>query len=183
MTILRYGFLFSDELKGKWKNMRDYYKKEVKRLEKCHPEGASSKQSQWSYFSQLSFLKDSIAAKEKETACLSCNGDESSDHLQQAKPETLEFDTEEIIEETEDLLTNPLTSVSHTIKRKLDDERKEPEPKKCFVTTESNEDEDLLFFKSLLPDFKSLSRDTRLLLKLEYMLLLHNKVNSKANAL
>ncbi|PSN45816.1 hypothetical protein C0J52_05509 [Blattella germanica] len=161
-------------LKRKWKNMKDYYRNELRRLEN------GGYTSIWPYFDMLTFLKPTIGSYSskgipyEDTAyCedpLECGGEAS---IQEAKP-------------------GPSLDDATGLKRAIEDEegdvqdygkRVEPEPPKDEAADGaggvSEDNEDLLFFRSLLPDLRSLSPKKKMFAKLKIQEILFNVVYSE----
>ncbi|KAJ9577770.1 hypothetical protein L9F63_005652 [Diploptera punctata] len=215
-----------DELRAKWSNLKAYYMKEIKRLEKRRLEDGPCTQSHWPYFSQMSFLTEITQEREpnnifedsynktaggllyvKPEEPQFCESDTSTISFHSPKPtdaltdERKQDDNESIgesdstipflkdnalIGESDSTIPpcpHPNSKCSNTIacKRKQDDEMVVIAQKKVYRTECNTEDDDMMFFRSLLSDFKSLPRESRLLLKFKYVELLYNEVRSRTN--
>ncbi|XP_066979948.1 uncharacterized protein [Macrobrachium rosenbergii] len=124
--------------KRKWKNLKDYYRKEIKKLENPRSGDGASEMvpSTWPYFTQLSFLKD-IHRLASRSSNLSR---EENTQVTRRRPNV-------------DYVARKNEQLIETEKQKLEFLRKDQE---------ESDNEDLLFFKSLLPYMKKLNPTKKL---------------------
>lgn len=197
---LKQIILFSENLKMKWRGIRDYYRKELKKLEKPRSgDGADSHStSNWPLFPLLSFLNDSMSTRPRTTNLESTR---SEDALEPAQETTENAGNDSITEfspragPSQDITQNPKSTSTErnmqrqALKKKGADLYRqsmlELEAKKLKLLERDlteDEDDDLLFFKSMLKDFKSLPRERRMLLKIKFQEMLYKEITGASVA-
>ncbi|XP_073986618.1 uncharacterized protein isoform X1 [Rhodnius prolixus] len=141
--------------KSKWRGLRDYYRQQVKR-NMDQPEGQHG--SGWAHFDQMSFLEPTIVPRQGKTPT---SGRLCKEELT-SSPETV-LDISDALQQK---WSPPpeWTTRDHDIYKYTDSEVSE-----C-------EDEDLLFFRSLLPDLKGLSRPKKTYIRLKIQELIYKEI-------
>ncbi|RZF40899.1 hypothetical protein LSTR_LSTR015055 [Laodelphax striatellus] len=153
-----------------WKNLRTYFYREVRKLEKDGNKSTSS----WQYFNQLMFLKDIISESQQDTNILinsiisdTSEAAESTDVIKlerSVSPSPSMFLASSYCE----------SELSHQTKRNTascygrQHERLKREKRKLDLLEKRNlqeDNDDLLFFKSLLPYMKKISSTKKLKLR------------------
>ncbi|CAH0400992.1 unnamed protein product [Chilo suppressalis] len=147
----------------KWKNLRTYFFREIRKMEdpKSGDGGRIYSASTWKFFEQMMFMKDSVAKLQRDT----------------------NFDMESITSDCNELSGSPeiiylretavqssnMTHTTKKIKTSHDhhDELAQLEKKIQSLEKESlqEQDEDLLFFKSLIPYMKKIPLRKKLKLR------------------
>eukprot|EP00102_Acyrthosiphon_pisum_P027178 XP_016664388.1 PREDICTED: uncharacterized protein LOC107885292 [Acyrthosiphon pisum] len=165
-----------DDLQKKWKNVKDYYKKEKKELASG---SAATKKKKNVYFEMLGFLDTTI--ERRSTTSNVIDNKSIIENLQDVQhnidKETIESDP----------LENEVLPKSKTIiqprKQKMTDFQKsvvEVLSKRKINNDNEDFDEDKLFLLSLLPTLKKMPSDKKFDFKIQIMQMLKN-INSQAN--
>ncbi|KAK9510237.1 hypothetical protein O3M35_005064 [Rhynocoris fuscipes] len=140
--------------KSKWRGLRDYYRQQVKRTID-QPDGPQAG-SGWAHFNQMSFLQSTILPRSNKSI---------SSGLCKEEPSTS---------------PDQILDVSEALQQKwspLPEWTSNDEVYKCNDSEMSEcDDEDLLFFKSLLPDLKGLTRPKKTYIRLKIQELIYNEV-------
>ncbi|XP_068082686.1 uncharacterized protein [Anabrus simplex] len=175
-------------VKAKWKYLRDYFQRECKKLN--HPRSGAGaddapKGSSWQYFDAMLFIKD-VSTSDKVESSL-----QEGSEPDRSQEGIFEDSTEhEIIQsplpqsEESTPRSNSSCSSSRVKKQKKTQEEEilAVEKRKLdflFKESEREEDADLLFLKSLLPDIRTLPlwRKRRLRLKIHELVV--NEIEDK----
>lgn len=186
-------------LKTKWKNIRDYYRAELKKVSSGRS-GASADEvttSTWPLFPCLNYLKDTMQTRPRttnliqsvsnsvENASLDASVDFSQFNVDENSGEDICEDDIEIIRPAgndEREKPTPTTQIAKKKKTSISNFRQELlnlEAKKIkLLQNEEKDDEDLMFLKSLLPDLKSLSRPQKIRTKIKFQEILYKEVMS-----
>ncbi|CAI6362082.1 unnamed protein product [Macrosiphum euphorbiae] len=186
-------------LKSKWKNIRDYYRAELKKVSSGRS-GAGADEvtsSTWPLFPCLNYLKDTMetrprttnltnlksASNSVENAPQDTSGDFSHLNVDENSEEEICEDDNDIIQSTGSIVrekpmyTSKISKKSKTSMTKFRQELLNLEAKKIkLLQNEEKDDEDLMFLKSLLPDLKSLSRPQKIRTKIKFQEILYNEV-------
>ncbi|XP_050300439.1 uncharacterized protein LOC126738957 isoform X4 [Anthonomus grandis grandis] len=185
-----------DVAKQKWKNLKDYYRSELKRTKRCEDNDTAPRVTSWPHFDQMSFLQDTIKFKQQTpNDPLTLTNDQINEDFK------IEFDSDETEREEEACIEkcyqdlHPVQqesmmnfnddSSSSTRKQtgcfnipERCDEEVECKRIKLIFEKEEDFDEDLMFFKSLLPDFRFLPRTRKMALKVKFQQLLYEETLS-----
>ena len=169
-------------MKTKWKYLRDYYKKECRKLN--HPRSGAGaedapKESSWHYFSMMNFIKDVLFSEKttnlEETPEPGGSQDEMM-YLNEIEEDNMPSPNAHSEESVP--LSNASTSSLRGKKKKKsqDDEFFNLEKRKLDLLlkeSEREDDDDLNFFRSLLPEMKALPpwRKRRLKLKIHELVI------------
>lgn len=186
-----------DTLKTKWKNIRDYYRAELKKVSSGRS-GAGADDvttSSWPLFSSLNYLKDTMQTRPRttnltpstsnsvENVAQSASVDFSNFNVDENSGEEKLEDDNEIIRSKENnarekpIHTNQMEKKRKTTMSNFRQELLNLEAKKIeLLQSEEKDDEDLMFLKSLLPDLKSLSRLQKMRTKIKFQEILYNEV-------
>ncbi|XP_073731218.1 uncharacterized protein [Misgurnus anguillicaudatus] len=159
----------ADDVKAKWKNLRDTYTRRKREDSECHNEQAAKKRKPWKYMKTLEFLADFIETKSVHNNIEEHNdsGNEEATSSSGASTRSLENLTHVSAQrkrkqpETLDLLERYLEN-----KQQRDRERQEQRDLRM-------EDDVGLFMQSLVPVIRRLSHDTRSTLKFQIHTLVH----------
>ncbi|CAI6363715.1 unnamed protein product [Macrosiphum euphorbiae] len=195
----------AETLKAKWKNMRDYYRAELKK----HPSGKSGagaedvSNSTWPLFKCLSYLRNTMQTRTRSTNIISnfnlseeadieSNSSHAYDVCQTQDNGNFTQDSSNIIDADLDNTDSDVSSPTGGLKKRnydvphrqtaVNNFRREllnMEAKKLkLLENEEKEDEDLLFLKSLLPDLKKLSQTQKMRTKIKFQeILLQETLN------
>ncbi|XP_066960935.1 uncharacterized protein [Macrobrachium rosenbergii] len=188
--------LLIDEIsaKRKWKNLKDYYRKEIKKLENPRSgDGASEMvHSTWPYFTQLSFLKDIYRPASRSSNLSQGENTQVTEDDQSVAGDDTESDASHVSQSFMShtsrppspslSLDNGSTSQDISWQTKPSSSNKRRRPNLDYVARkneqlieiekqkleflrkdqEESDNEDLLFFKSLLPYMKKLNTTKKL---------------------
>lgn len=183
-------------MKAKWKNMRDYYRAELRK----HPPGKSGagsddvSTSTWPLFKNLSYLRNTMKTRPRFTN-IETKLDENEEDLDTEDQNYANISDTLFTQEssvTDGDLENTDTDItsgpSGKIKRNYDVKSRQTaannfrrellnmEAKKIkLLENEEKEDEDFLFLKSLLPDLKNLPRTQKMKTKIKFQEILLNE--------
>ncbi|KAL1493833.1 hypothetical protein ABEB36_009519 [Hypothenemus hampei] len=167
-----------EEAKRKWRNLRDQFIKELKKIPKaksgCSQDCSATYSRKWQYFTNLLFLKDSVTPRNTEGNILPIDTSENTQSFEISEEEDLENISERVsdsissIDVSQENLNKTQTSRSKPIlsswpKKKIKrNENLEVEQKlleienKKLSLLQTPEDENLLFLRSLHPYMKRL---------------------------
>lgn len=184
-------------LKTKWKNIRDYYRAELKKVSSGRS-GAGADEvttSTWPLFPCLNYLKDTMQTRPRttnltqsarnsvENASQDTSVDFSLFNVDENSVEEICEDDNDIIQSTEDHIREKPMHTTQTAKKtktSMGNFRQEllklEEKKIKLLQSEEKDDEDLMFLKSLLPDLKSLSRSQKMRTKIKFQEILYNEI-------
>lgn len=175
-------FFTVKEVQGKWKNLRDYFRNELKKIPIPRSGDASDiiSKSHWPYFKNLMFLKDQILPRQSQSNLPENDSSESvlEETRSQSRPES-QLSDEEVDNETEipdqfyaETPSSSATEEPRTILKGRT--RKRQNQIDALLAIEKNKmeflinkqatkltesvpaDEDKLFFESLLPHVKKI---------------------------
>ncbi|XP_044764520.1 uncharacterized protein LOC123321081 [Coccinella septempunctata] len=174
-AILTKFFIPENVVRTKWKNLRDTFRKELKKMPvKRSGDGASSWRSSWPYFDNLYFLKDQFTAR-KSTSNLP-DGEIFDEDLnsQLSNEEILDnVDPPSMVDISQSCINEPSTStpsVSNFSRKRESDHNDCHTPLEEKIKLLSNQkkppDEDECFFESLLPHIRTLSPRKKMLLRM-----------------
>lgn len=135
-----YYLIAGKSARGKWKNLKDHFRKEYKR---CMRTDCDQEMSKWPYFHYMMFIKDQISHTVSNSLYLS---DFQSQNIYS------EVKTEEVSDED-----NPLNCVNAEY-----DNQSLCEVKLDYSNENENISDDKHFLLSLLPMFSALSPDKKL---------------------
>lgn len=180
-------FLFSEEeVKKKWRNLRDQFFKELKKI----PISKSGEElpycGKWQHFKSLLFLKDLAVPRDvkENISSTEISNDVYSDKCDNVVNEDQDREEEEMVESFDEALI-PLTKIpTSKRKRKRIPEESVPDMEHKFRDYEINklsllEDENYLFLKSLLPYFKSMGPIQQLRVRNKFQEILLQEMTSK----
>lgn len=167
-----YILLAGIELKRKWSNCRDYYKKDTQKLKSISTGSAAKKGKRYVYADILCFLDKVVKRRNHEGNYEADDNDEQS-----------VTDAEDEHEEQRDVririaLGNIKTENIH--KNNNSDEESEPKKKKTQDATK-NYDDDEKYLLSFSSDMKKMTHLQKIDFKLGMMLLLKNIFKENAN--
>lgn len=184
-------------LKTKWKNIRDYYRAELKKVS-SRRSGAGADEvttSTWPLFPCLNYLKNTMQTRPRttnlnqsvsnsvENASQDTSVDFSQFNVDENSGEYICEDDTEIIRSTgNNEIEKPMhtTQIAKKCRTSISNFRQELlslEAKKIkLLQNEEKDDEDLMFLKSLLPDLKSLSRPQKIRTKIKFQEILYKEV-------
>ncbi|XP_044258958.1 uncharacterized protein LOC123007628 [Tribolium madens] len=177
--------------KQKWKNLRDTFRVELKKTKRYRVSDGTSR-SLWAYYEDMYFIKDLLRTRRAPDAAPPNSSSETSEIVSQTiktekdsvtfSPSRLTDDNESkeasniVIQsvrslqtESEDVDTTNEQIIKRRFKRKWFNEEQ----------TEGNEedqDDDLLFFRSLLPFVKELDQDKKLLFRMNVQQMLYDQL-------
>lgn len=179
-------------IRSRWKSLRDYYRNELKKIEKREgnqTEGSRCSLSGWPYMESMSFVRDQVNTRgrkrmsaQSKTSLIKCEPTENAEEVEFEDVYEDDSTTNQEEGETADTPPTPVSAVNPLecgTKRSLMPEDthncdttvvKKNKLALLETTTSSaeTEDSDLMFLKSLLPDIKSLPRTRRLQLRLRF---------------
>lgn len=189
-------------MKAKWKNMRDYYRAELKK----HPSGKSGagaedvSNSTWPLFKCLSYLRNTMQTRTRSTNIISnfnsseeanieSNSSHAYDVCQTQDNDNFTEDSSNIIDadlDNTDSDVSPaggLKKVKYEVPHRqtaVNNFRREllyimKAKKLKLLENEEKEDEDLLFLISLLPDLKKISQTQKIRTKIKFQEILLNE--------
>jgi len=174
--------------KARWKNMRDYYRLELRKLE-TQKSGSGTDQatptSSWAHFTVMSFLKDILKSGK------GCTGLSEETYPQDPQCEVAVYEADD--SQVTVIKSEPSVQSTHPSSSASNEDLSAPKKKRPYPGTESiirenedvidlehkkparmdreraaEEDDDLLYLKSLLPHIKSLPRIRRLRLRSKF---------------
>ncbi|GBP19164.1 hypothetical protein EVAR_11485_1 [Eumeta japonica] len=171
--IWRKGF------KEKWKNIRDQFMKEFKKIPVCRSgdAGTDENTSRWPYFQMMLFIKDDVTPELNEGNLDEPTDGNSNDNERSPTPQSIAGSS----------TSTQYTSTKRKQAQDLRQEFMELEKKKLDLlqiklsqSTERQEPdcEDLLFFKSLLPYMKELSSMQKLRTRNKITDVIMNEMNA-----
>ncbi|XP_069681422.1 transcription factor Adf-1-like [Periplaneta americana] len=158
--------------KAKWKSLRDNYRKELSKSK----EDATSER-RWVYFKTLHFLEDVMETKKPMTDV--GVKEESEVFLQRRDSQ----EQETFSDNTASEITEPSAPPQRFKKRKrgslkFNSHQDALHPERTDQGDEDDTDDDLLFFKSLLPYMKMLPPIKRLCFRSEIQIMLANEISA-----
>ncbi|KAJ8728424.1 hypothetical protein PYW08_016809 [Mythimna loreyi] len=158
-----------ERLRVKWKNLRDLFKKEIKKF------GSEELYTgKWRHFEMLKFINTSDNGKSNGKGSKTSGSDENNVETVEAKEEIedeYEFEVEQEPEEG-----------NNEVEVYLDESYvEEPIPEKVAKLS-SNEDYDVMFLKSLAPYFKQLDPIRKLVVRSKMQDMLLNEIAAQTSA-
>lgn len=184
-------------LKNKWKNIRDYYRAELKKVSSGRSGSGADEVTTfaWPLFPCLNYLKDTMQTRPRSTNLTQSAKNSVENALQDTSVDFSLFNVdensvEEICEDDNDIIQStenhirkkPMhtTQTAKKTKTSMSNFRQEllklEEKKIKLLQSEEKDDEDLMFLKSLLPDLKSLSRAQKIRTKIKFQEILYNEI-------
>lgn len=184
-TILILKILFSvSECKAKWHSLRSSYSRYVRDLKKI-PRGSTVKRKKWHLADAMSFLDEFMGPQRSMTSKISMPDNENKYEVDDpnTNPLSQSGDSED---ETVPMTDNPMISVTQERKKRRQSPAAEIVPDEYLqsVTVQSREEDDpnLLFFKSLLPDVEKLKPRNQRRFKSKVMDLLNTFLDSQEDS-
>jgi len=173
---MQYGYVFlnlifiEDDAKKKWRSLRDQFLKEIKKIPTSRSgssqEYAALYKGKWGYFNAMLFLEDTAVPRKSDGNVSDVNVDIDEDS---EEPDKMD-DIDQASTSSYNISSPPSTSL--TTQKKIKRTKKQDtsrnfeqqlidlETRKLAALTEPPEtpdDEDMHFFKSILPYFKNMS--------------------------
>ncbi|KAF9416950.1 hypothetical protein HW555_005866 [Spodoptera exigua] len=173
MEIAELMELPEDRLRVKWKNLRDLYKKEVKKF------GSVNYTGKWRHYNAMKFLNkvtENSKTDEQNENQTNKDNEAESEGSKVATKEELTDDDFDFVDDQENV-----TAGSHEAEVYFDQGYEEdPIPDK--IPKLADEDYDLMFLKSLAPYFRQLDPIRKLVVRSKMQDMLLNEIAAQASA-